>query len=114
VGAVHAVDEVLARFRTEWTSFRAIVDEYLVAGETVIALGTYHGRPHGASDEVTAAFAHVYDIRHGRIIRFRQYTDTAIITRPSPPREVGVRPSRVNSAKCSGRPPWRPASRSAA
>ncbi len=77
IGADAVLGGVFAKFRAEWASWRADVHEWLDAGETVVALGEYHGTYAATGKTTTAAFAHVYDVRGGQIARFRQYTDTA-------------------------------------
>ena len=51
----------------------------LDAGDTIIAIGDYHGTHKSTGKSMTAAFAHLYDVNGGRITRFRQFTDTAIV-----------------------------------
>ena len=70
------LNDVFAKFRVEWNSWRAVVHEWLDAGDTVVALGEYQGTHKATGKSTVAAFAHVYDVRGGRIVRFRQYTDT--------------------------------------
>lgn len=93
-GHQRGVDSVLAnsfaRLRTEWTGWRARVDEYLDAGGSVVAIGAYLGTHATTGKAMEAAFAHVYDLREGRIVRMRQFTDTAMIERAS--RGEGRRP----------------------
>jgi ketosteroid isomerase-like protein len=55
------------------------VHEYLDAGDTIVAIGEYHGTYKSTGKSMSAAFAHVYDLRDGRITRFRQFTDTAML-----------------------------------
>ncbi len=79
VGADAALNNVLAKFRTEWTSWQAVVTEWLDANHAVVALGEYRGTHRATGKCTVAAFAHVYELRDGRITRFRQFTDTAKI-----------------------------------
>ena len=79
VGADVVLDDVFGKFRTEWAAWKVVVHEYLDAGDTVVALGDYHGTYQSTGKAMTAAFAHVYDVRGGRITRFRQFTDTAVL-----------------------------------
>ena len=76
VGAEAVLTEVFARFREEWDSWQAVVEEWLDAGETVVALGEYRGTFKETRRSTRAAFAHVYRVRAGRVVQFRQYTDT--------------------------------------
>jgi uncharacterized protein len=75
-GATAVLDGVFAKFRAEWESWQAIVTEWLDAGATVVALGEYRGVYKATGRAARAAFAHVYDVRGGKIVRFRQYADT--------------------------------------
>jgi uncharacterized protein len=77
VGAESVLDNVFAKFRTEWKSWEAPVNEWIDAGETIIALGEYRGIHQRTGKTMTAAFAHVYRVRNGRITKFQQFTDTA-------------------------------------
>ncbi|MBA4148176.1 MAG: nuclear transport factor 2 family protein [Verrucomicrobia bacterium] len=79
VGAEVVLDEVFTKFRIEWESWEAPVSEWLDAGETIIALGEYRGTHKRTGKSMMAAFAHVYEVRNRRIIRFRQFTDTVKI-----------------------------------
>jgi hypothetical protein len=77
VGIDTLVNEVFPRLRTQWDDWQVIVSEYLDAGQTIVALGEYRGTHKVSRRSMRAAFAHAYDVRDGRITRFRQYTDTA-------------------------------------
>lgn len=79
VGSTHVLDNVLSQFRREWEDFGAHVAEWIEdsAGECVIAIGEYRGRNLRSGRTVRAAFAHVYEVDAGRVVRFRQFTDTA-------------------------------------
>jgi ketosteroid isomerase-like protein len=79
VGADAVLQGVFARFGVEWVDWQANVDQWLDAGETIVALGKYHGTFKATSKTTDAAFAHVYDVKDGRIVRFRQYADTAVV-----------------------------------
>jgi hypothetical protein len=79
VGVDIVLNDVFGRFRTEWSAWRVDVHEYVDAGDTIVALGEYHGTYKSTGKSMSAAFAHVYDLRDGRITRFRQFTDTAML-----------------------------------
>jgi hypothetical protein len=83
-GAVRVVDEVLARFRKEWSDWRADVRELLEAGRAIVALGAYRGTHAATGRSMTAAFAHVYWVEAGRLTRFEQYTDTRMVAEALP------------------------------
>jgi ketosteroid isomerase-like protein len=76
VGAEAVLNDVFAKFRAEWSDWRAVVEDWLDAGDTIIALGEYRGTFRTTGRSTAAAFAHVYRLSGGRIVRFQQYTDT--------------------------------------
>jgi ketosteroid isomerase-like protein len=79
VGAQTVLDDVFAKFKIEWSAWRADVNNWLDAGDAIIALGNYHGTHKTTGQSMTAAFAHVYYLKDSRITRFEQYTDTRMV-----------------------------------
>ncbi len=79
-GHRRGVDEVLEKvfrsLRAEWNDWRTEIEEYLNAGEKVVVLGQYAGTHAATKRPMIAVFAHVYDVKDGRITCFRQFTDT--------------------------------------
>ncbi|MGH7242878.1 MAG: nuclear transport factor 2 family protein [Phycisphaerales bacterium] len=80
-GAVHILDDILSQFRRDWNNWRAVVTEWHDAGSTIIAIGTYEGTYKATGNQLSAAFAHVFEVGDNRIIRFRKFTDTALVQR---------------------------------
>lgn len=87
VGYDQIAANVFGKFRAEWDEWRAVAEEYLDSGDgvegeggvgngTVVVLGRYAGTPKATGRAVDAAFAHVYRVRDGKIVRFDQHTDT--------------------------------------
>jgi hypothetical protein len=72
---------VFQRLATEWTGYRANVHSYLADGDRVAAFGVYSGTYNATCKAMTAPFAHLYELRDGRIIRMRQYVDTVLVAR---------------------------------
>ena len=79
VGADQVYEKVFNRLADEWEGWQAEVGEWLEAGESIVALGAYRGTFRKTGRSMRAAFAHVYWLRDGRIVRFEQYADTAKI-----------------------------------
>lgn len=77
VGAERVLDTVFARLGAEWKSWQADVGRWLDADDSIVALGAYRGTHRKTGRSMTAAFAHVYWLDAGRVIRFEQYADTA-------------------------------------
>ena len=82
-GHHHGPSEVIAGvFETltrHWDGFRFDVQETLDAGDHVVVLGAYEGRHRESGKAFRADTAHVFDIDGGRVRRFRQFTDTALV-----------------------------------
>lgn len=76
VGAEAVLNDVFAKFRVDWEVWQAVVERWLDAGEAIVALGEYRGTHKTTGRSMKAAFAHVYWVRGGRIVRFEQYADT--------------------------------------
>jgi uncharacterized protein len=90
VGADTVLNEVFRKLRSEWEVWQANVEEWLDAGDTVVALGEYRGTHRFTGKSVKAAFAHVYRIKEGRIVKFQQYTDTFKIAEATQPESKPV------------------------
>jgi ketosteroid isomerase-like protein len=76
IGPQAILANVFARLGGEWDNYRAQPTEFIDAGDTVVALGRYSGTYKATGRSMDAAFAHVWTLRDGRVVRFRQYMDT--------------------------------------
>jgi uncharacterized protein len=81
VGPEALIDGVFRRLGTEWTGYRAEVHTYLADGDRVAAFGIYSGTYNATGKSMTAPFAHLYQIKDGKVIRMTQYVDTVLVTR---------------------------------
>ncbi len=79
VGTEAVVSNVFVKFKAEWDGWQAVVVEWLDAGEKIVALGEYRGTCRATGKSMKAAFAHVYTLADGRVVKFQQFTDTRII-----------------------------------
>jgi ketosteroid isomerase-like protein len=78
-GPQKVAEGLLTPLMEEWSSFALNPNDYIVEGNTVVSLGHFTG-VHGASGKaVDAAYAHVWDVAGGKIMRFRQYIDTLAV-----------------------------------
>jgi len=77
-GVEEVLAGVLGALHGTWEGFEVAVEEWIDACERVVAIGEYRGRHRVSGRRLRAAFAHVLDVRAGRVERFRQYTDTAM------------------------------------
>lgn len=84
-GTYTGPDAVLAgvfmRLGTEWEGFAAVPDEFIDGGDAVVALGKYSGTYKATGKSFQANFAHVWQVRAGKAVRFVQYVDTLVVQR---------------------------------
>lgn len=73
------LEGVFMRLGTEWDGFAAVPDEFIDAGDTVVALGKYSGTYKATGKSFQANFAHVWTLQDGKAIRFVQYVDTHLV-----------------------------------
>lgn len=76
VGPQAVLESIFMRIGTEWDGFEVNATEYIDGGEQVVAQGRYRGAYKATGKSMSAAFAHVWTIEHGRITRFRQHVDS--------------------------------------
>ncbi|MBV8688269.1 MAG: nuclear transport factor 2 family protein [Alphaproteobacteria bacterium] len=67
---------VLARLGSEWEGFRAVPEEFLDAGDTVVMLGRYRATCKATGRPLDAQVAHIWRLEGGKAVRFQQLTDT--------------------------------------
>lgn len=73
----HAIlTNIFARLGGEWDGYRAEPAEFLDAGENIVVLGRYSGNYKATGRSMSAAFAHVWTVRDGKVTKLRQYADT--------------------------------------
>jgi ketosteroid isomerase-like protein len=83
-GVYHGPDEVMAnvyqRIGSEWDDFSATPHTVMAADpDCVVALGHYAGVCKATGKRLESCdFAHVYYLRDGNIVKFRQYVDSAV------------------------------------
>jgi uncharacterized protein len=77
VGPDAVLQGVFMRIGAEWDGFAVSPDGVLDAGDTVIGHGYYSGTYRQNGKKARAQFAHFFDFRDGKVVRFQQYTDTA-------------------------------------
>lgn len=55
--------------------------EFVAQGDTVVAIGDYRGKATETGRPFSADWAMVFTIENGRIVRFREFTDSAALVR---------------------------------
>ena len=60
-----------------WDAFTAEPDEFLDAGTEIVVLGRYRALAKQTGKKLDVPFVHIWSIREGKAVRFRQFLDTA-------------------------------------
>ena len=79
LGVDDVLDGILGTNHTLWQDFRATTTEFLTSGSTVVVLGEYSGTHSETGRSMRSAFTHVYRVEGGRVVRFDQVADTALM-----------------------------------
>jgi uncharacterized protein len=76
-GPQAVLDNLLKPLSSDWEGFSAKAHEFIAEGDRVVSLGTYSGKFKKTGRSFSAAFAHVWTVRDGKLARFDMHTDTA-------------------------------------
>lgn len=68
---------LFGRLASEWDGFAVNMSTLTPLPDGVFAEGRYTGRYRSTGRELNAQAAHLLTFRNGRLVRFRQYLDTA-------------------------------------
>ncbi|MBB4226566.1 nuclear transport factor 2 family protein [Rhizobium mongolense] len=79
VGPDAIVAGVFHRLATEWLGYRADVHTYIGHDDRVAAFGVYSGTYKATGRSMTASFAHLYQVRDGKIASMVQYVDSHMV-----------------------------------
>jgi ketosteroid isomerase-like protein len=75
-GPQAVAEGVFMRLATDVENFGVFPERFIEGGDTVVVEGRYRGTMKGTRKPVDAQFAHVWQLRGGKVVRFQQYTDT--------------------------------------
>ena len=76
-----AVMKLFGRIMGEWKAFKIVGEAYVDGGDRVVVLGHYSATCKATGKPVLAQFAHVGELRNGKVVRYRQFTDTVQFVR---------------------------------
>jgi ketosteroid isomerase-like protein len=76
VGPQAVAAGVFARIGGDIENFAVVPGNVIEGADTVVVEGRYRGTMKATGTPVDAQFAHVWQVRDGKIVRFQQYTDT--------------------------------------
>jgi ketosteroid isomerase-like protein len=72
-------DGVMEQLAKEWANWVAHDDTYIVEGENVVVLARYTAENLATGKTLNVRVAHHFVVRAGLIVRFEQFTDTALV-----------------------------------
>jgi ketosteroid isomerase-like protein len=76
VGPRAVAEGVFSQLATDVDGFAVVPERFIEGGDAVVVEGRYRGTLRATGRPVDARFAHVWRLRHGKVVRFRQYADT--------------------------------------
>ena len=76
VGPAAVAEGIFARIVGDVQDFAVRPERFSDAGDTVLVEGRYSGTWKATGRPIDAQFAHVWQVRGGKVTRFQQYTDT--------------------------------------
>jgi uncharacterized protein len=76
-GPQAVLDNLLKPLACDWDNFSAQADQFIAEGDQVVSLGRYSGTFKKTGRSFSAAFAHVWTVRSGKLAKFNMHTDTA-------------------------------------
>jgi ketosteroid isomerase-like protein len=76
IGPMAVAEGVFMRCVADIDGFTVVPQRYTESGDRVAVEGRYRGTMKTTGIPVDAQFAHVWDVRGGKVVGFQQYTDT--------------------------------------
>ncbi|MGX1915614.1 nuclear transport factor 2 family protein [Streptomyces phaeochromogenes] len=70
---------VMEKLGQDWDGWTAHDDTYVVDGENVVVLARYTATNKATGKAIAVRVAHHFVVRAGRIVRFEQFVDTALV-----------------------------------
>ncbi|WP_329416551.1 nuclear transport factor 2 family protein [Streptomyces sp. NBC_00704] len=70
---------VMEKLGADWEGWAAHDDTYVVDGERVVVLARYTATNKATGKDIDVRVAHAFVVRGGRIVRFEQFVDTALV-----------------------------------
>jgi ketosteroid isomerase-like protein len=76
-GGDAVVQNVFGPITTDLLNYTVAPEEFIASGDTVAVVVRYIGTGKATGKELDLTVVHVWDVRDGKIARFRQFADTA-------------------------------------
>lgn len=82
-GPSAVLNKVYKAFNIEWLRWNFVIERILDAGEDIVVLGYFSGIKRDTHERFTLAASHIYSFKHGKVVKFQQYTDEQTIINKS-------------------------------
>lgn len=76
IGLEEVTKNVFSRLGSEWIDYKFTPEDYVAAGDKVVAFGTYSGTCKKTNKYFEARVAHIWKLEDGKIISFEQFVDS--------------------------------------
>jgi len=76
LGRQAVAEGVSQRLVSDVEGFTVVPEHFVEGADAVVVEGRYRGAIKATGTAVDAQFAHVWQLRGGKVVRFQQYTDT--------------------------------------
>lgn len=73
------LQNVFMKLGTEWEGWTAVPEKFVAQDDMVVALGMYGGTYKATGKSISVPFTHAWTLKDGKVVRFQQYTDTAVV-----------------------------------
>lgn len=80
-GRARIIDGVFRPLGEAWEGYRFALERLVDGGDTVVAIGDYHGTYRATGKTMQVRVVHVWQVADGKIRRFEQFTDTLLVAR---------------------------------
>jgi ketosteroid isomerase-like protein len=78
-GAQAVFKNVFAKFADDWSNWKGVGEQFMQANDQVIVTGYYSGTALKSGKSMKVPMCHIYTLKNGKAIHFKQFTDTYII-----------------------------------
>ena len=83
-GPAAVLNKVYKSFNLEWQRWQFVIERILDAGDDIVVLGYFSGIKRETKQRFKLAASHIYSFKHGKVVKFQQYTDEqTIVYQPS-------------------------------
>ena len=74
-GPSAVLNKVFKSFNIEWQRWYFVIERMLDAGEDIVVLGYFSGIKRDTKEHFKLAASHIYSFKHGKVVKFQQYTN---------------------------------------